>query len=100
MNKFCNGIFKQIISICNLLARQSRHIWRETFLKNHLNFSNLARGPAFSYDLNHTFQPWDDLSESCSYKDNLKFMSQLDQAELMDDVGKHAHEVMRNVRDI
>jgi len=57
---------------------------------------NLARGPAFSYDLNHTFQPWDDLSESCSYKDNLKFMSQLDQAELMDDVGKHAHEVMRN----
>jgi len=56
---------------------------------------DLMKGPRYSYDVLYTFHPWDDLSESHSYKDNIKFLNNSDETEWMDDTEKLPHEYMR-----
>lgn len=57
---------------------------------------NLKQGPAYSYDLNYTFHPWDDLSESHSARFNLLWLNGKDENEHFEDTGKHTGEMMRN----
>lgn len=63
---------------------------------DHVLQRDLSKGPKYSYDLNYTFQPWDDLSESNSYKFNIQFLEGMpDQGEFMDDTGKMPGNDMR-----
>jgi len=61
----------------------------------HVLTRDLLRGAQFSYDMNYSFHPWDDLAESYSMKENLEFVANLEETELMDEMGRKSREAMR-----
>ena len=60
-------------------------------------FRDLSKGPHFSYELNHSFQPWDELSESNSYKTNLSWINTYNIMHTLADQGKKSPEETRAV---
>jgi len=64
---------------------------------SHVLFRDLSKGPHFSYELNHSFQPWDELSESNSYKTNLSWISTYNIMHALADQGKKSPEETRSV---
>jgi len=56
---------------------------------------DLSKGPHFSYELNHSFQPWDELSESSSYRTNLSWINTYNIMHALADQGKKSPEETR-----